>query len=316
MQQLLENNKLILMEAAIVEPLRRSVDIELHPVLVNAPLIYTADGRDALSGLYQKYIDIALAANIPFLMCTPTWRTNQSRVAETGINPAINRDAVHFLQEIRASRSAAKENIRIGGMIGCKNDCYRPEESLSATEAEQFHAWQLDELKRAGVDFLIAETLPAVEEAIGIARAMERTGLPYFVSFVVSRNGRVLDGTDLNAAIKIIDANTTRKPLGFMVNCAYPTFLCAATQAADVFSRLVGYMANASSLDHCDLDGAEDLLMESVSEWGDVMLEFNRTYGIRVLGGCCGTNEEHLQYITDGSGSGSDQAKKAMLLPD
>lgn len=285
------------MEAAIVEPLRRSPDIDLHPALVNAPLIYTASGREALSGIYQKYIDIALDAKTPFLMCTPTWRTNQSRVVETNINPAINRDAVHFLQGIRATRGSGKENISIGGMVGCKNDCYRPEESLSATEAEQFHAWQLGELKQAGVDFLIAETLPAVEEAIGIARAMENTGLPYFVSFVISRDGRVLDGTDLNAAIKTIDANTTRKPLGFMVNCAHPTFLCAATQPAEVFSRLIGYMANASSLDHCDLDGAEELLMESVSEWGNVMLEFNHAYGIRILGGCCGTNEEHLRYL-------------------
>ncbi|HEY5775198.1 MAG TPA: hypothetical protein VIS57_03855, partial [Xanthomonadales bacterium] len=75
MQQLLKNNSLVLMEAAIVEPLRRSADIELHPRLVNAPLIYQPAGRKALRDLYQGYIDIALAAKIPFLMCTPTWRT-------------------------------------------------------------------------------------------------------------------------------------------------------------------------------------------------------------------------------------------------
>jgi methionine synthase I (cobalamin-dependent) len=36
MKQLLKNNDLILMEGAIVESLRRSTNIELHPVLVNA----------------------------------------------------------------------------------------------------------------------------------------------------------------------------------------------------------------------------------------------------------------------------------------
>jgi homocysteine S-methyltransferase len=297
MKKLLENNSLILMEAAIVESLRRSEHISLHPVLVNAPLIYDRAGREALSHLYQKYIDIARQSKKPFLMCTPTWRANQSRVVETKINPSINIDAVHFLQEIRDSQSADRENIKIGGMIGCKNDCYRPEESLSISEAQKFHSWQLGQLKQGGVDFLIAETLPSVEEAIGIARAMEATGLPYFMSFVISRDGRVLDGTDLHTAIKTIDENTRHKPLGFMVNCAYPSFLCAATQPPELFNRLVGYLANASSLDHCDLDGAEELLMESVSEWGELMLDLNRSHGLKVLGGCCGTNEEHLNYL-------------------
>jgi homocysteine S-methyltransferase len=300
MKKLLENNSLILMEAAIVESLRRSEHISLHPVLVNAPLIYDQAGRDALRHLYQKYIDIAHQSQKPFLMCTPTWRANRSRVVETKINPSINIDAVHFLQEIRDSQSADRENIKIGGMIGCKNDCYRPEESLSISEAQEFHSWQLEQLKQGGVDFLIAETLPAIEEAIGIAKAMEATGLPYFMSFVISRDGRVLGGTDLCTAINIIDENTRHKPLGFMVNCAYPSFLCAATQSPELFNRLIGYLANASSLDHCDLDGAEELLMESVSEWGELMLDLNRTHGVKVLGGCCGTNEEHLNYLVSG----------------
>ena len=286
------------MEASIVESLRRSEDINLHPILVNAPLIYEEAGRKALGRLYQCYIDIALAAKKPFLMCTPTWRTNHSRVMETKIKPGINIDAVNFLKVLRESQLVGRENIRIGGMIGCKNDCYKPEEGLSAHEAEQFHAWQLDQLKQGGVDFLIAETLPSVAEAVGIARAMESTGLPYFISFVISRDGRVLDGTDLNTAIKNVDAATTRRPLGFMVNCAYPSFLCAATQPPELFKRLVGYMANASSLDHCDLDGAEQLHQESTSEWGELMLELNRTHGVKILGGCCGTGGEHLRYIS------------------
>ena len=286
------------MEASIVESLRRSEDINLHPILVNAPLIYEEAGRRALNKLYQDYIDIALEAKRPFLMCTPTWRTNHSRVIETKIKPGINIDAVNFLKALRDSQAVGRENIKIGGMIGCKNDCYRPEEGLSAQEAEQFHAWQLDQLKQGGADFLIAETLPSVEEAIGIARAMESTGIPYFISFVISRDGHVLDGTDLNSAIKIIDTATKRCPLGYMVNCAYPSFLCAATQPPELFKRLVGYMANASSLDQCDLDGSEELHQESTSEWGEVMLELNRAHGVKILGGCCGTGTEHLRYIS------------------
>jgi homocysteine S-methyltransferase len=297
MKQLIKNNHLILMEGAIVESLRRSTNIELHPVLVNAPLIYEQEGRRVMAALYQSYIDIAADAQKPFMMCTPTWRASRDRVSESGVNTSINIDAVHFLQSIRDSDGNNSENIKIGGLIGCKNDCYRPDEALSATEAEEFHYWQIDQLKQGGVNFLIAETLPSIEEATGIARALERSGVPYFMSFVISRDGRVLDGTSLNAAIKIIDENTDRKPLGYMVNCAYPSFLNVAKQPPELFKRLLGYLANASSMDHCDLDGASELQMESVSDWGDLMLELNRDYAMKVLGGCCGTNEDHLKYI-------------------
>jgi methionine synthase I (cobalamin-dependent) len=27
------------------------------------------------------------------------------------------------------------------------------------------------------------------------------------------------------------------------------------------------------------------------------MLELNKSYGIKILGGCCGTGNEHLKYI-------------------
>lgn len=298
MQKLLDDNELVLMEAAIVERLRRSADVELHPVLVNAPLIYDTRGREAMRDIYQGYIDIANDAELPFLMCTPTWRTNRQRVTDTGIDEAINIDAVHFLRELRESRRGGRENIRIGGLIGCKNDCYQPQQALTASAAEAFHAWQIGQLREGGVDFIIAETLPAVEEAIGIARAAESAGLPYFISFVISRDGRVLDGTPLAAAIERVDASTARQPLGYMVNCAYPSFLCAADQPAALFERFTGYLANASSLDHCDLDGAAELKGESVSDWGEAMFDLHRNYGVKILGGCCGTSAEHLRYLT------------------
>ena len=297
MKQFLEKNNLILMEAAVIERLRRAGDIPLHPSLANGSFLYDDAGRKVLSEIYQDYIDIAVAAELPILLCTPTWRTNQVRINDSEVPRSINTDAVHFMQGLRNSQKTDAGLIKIGGMIGCKNDCYRPEQGLSAEEAEKFHAWQIEQLTGVGVDFLIAETLPNIEEAFGIAWTMEKTGIPYIISFVLSRNGCLLDGTDLYEAIERIDSATKRKPLGFMVNCAYPTFLCAAKQPAQLFKRLIGYQANASALDHGDLDGSEQLAAENISDWGDAMLELNRIYGVKILGGCCGTGNEHLRYL-------------------
>ncbi len=76
MKDLIHNNSFILMEGAIVEQLQRNNTINLHPILVNAPLIYDKIGRQELKKLYQAYIEVAAIADLPFLMCTPTWRTN------------------------------------------------------------------------------------------------------------------------------------------------------------------------------------------------------------------------------------------------
>lgn len=299
MKQLIEDSPLILMEAAIVEQLRRSGNLKLHQSLVNAPLIYDEKGRVALSKLYQSYIDIAAEAELPFLMCTPTWRANKSRVFRSNVSHSINTDASSFMKAIRDLQGNSNLVIKIGGMMGCKNDCYLPDEGLSIADSERFHSWQVEQLADAGVDFLIAETLPNIAEATGIAKAMATTGFPYIISFVINRKGNVLDGTGLSEAIDFIDTNTSIKPLGYMVNCAYPSFLSAELQPEDLFARLIGCQANASSLDHCDLDNSDVLSVEEVSEWGDAMLGLNREYGIKILGGCCGTGREHLRYIVD-----------------
>lgn len=44
--------------------------------------------------------------------------------------------------------------------------------------------------------------------------------------------------------------------------------------------------------------------MESVYDWGDEMLALNRRHGVKILGGCCGTGEEHLHYIVNGNAGG------------
>jgi S-methylmethionine-dependent homocysteine/selenocysteine methylase len=299
MNNLLKKHKLVLMEAAIVERLRRSMSVQLHPSLVHAPLIYDQESKQALQKLYVEYIDVALNANVPFLMYTPTWRTNRSRVLETGGYRSINDDAVRFMRQIRETHRPGEGLIRIGGMIGCKNDCYNPSEGLSSSESEEFHTWQIDQLAQADVDYLIAATLPNIEEAIGIARAMEKTGLPYIISFVISRDGCVLDGTDLISAINRIDSSTDKKPLGFMANCSYPSFVCAARQPDSFFERFIGCQANASALDHFDLDGSDQVKAESVSAWSEEMLMLNQSYGVKILGGCCGTSAEHLRYLVD-----------------
>ena len=283
-----------------MERLRRSGKVSLHERLVHAQLIYDDVGRGLLRAIYREYMAIAERAGLPLLTCTPTWRTNRERVFESEVRETINEDAVEFLQEVRREFSSRADQVLIGGLIGCKNDCYRPSEGLTEIEAEEFHGWQIESLAGARCDYLMATTLPAVPEAVGIARAMAGHGVPYMISFVIDRDGRVLDGTDLGTAIARTDEGSNPAPIGYMINCAYPTFLDLEELTPSTWARIVGFQANASSLDHAELDSACELQADDVDDWSARMVELNRKYGVKILGGCCGTSAQHLDSIVRG----------------
>ncbi len=296
LHNVIRENNFILTEAAIDEALSNATDVTLHPRLGNALFIYDKVYKNILSELYQSFVSLACKAKLPIILFTPTWRTNHERLSEANIQMDVNADAVRFLNDLKAEWGAWKDNIIIGGNFGCKNDTYRPEEALSKEDAREFHKWQIDKLAETDIDLLMAGPLPAVSEATGIALAMETSGLPYILNFVINRNGYILDGTSLSQAIEEIDAACGTPPAGYLIGCSYPSFLKVRELPDTVLSRLIGYQANASSLDHSDLDEEGECHADDISDWGDRMVELNKQFGIKILGGCCGTNRFSIYF--------------------
>lgn len=295
----LATSPLILTECAISERLRRRSDITLHPTLFNTPLIFDEKGAAHLGNIYGQYREIAKKAGLPILLCAPTWRIDQARIQEAGFAENLNGEAVRFMRMLQQTWLDNNSPLFIGGLIGPKNDCYSPALALTKKEAEQYHHWQINELATAGVDCIIAQTVPAISEGSGIAEALSHSTVPYIISFVINKKGEVLDGTPLYQAIKYIDNLIANPPLGYMVNCAYPTFICAKEQPPELFTRLIGIQANSSAKDHNQLDGAAALQQDDLNHWGANMVRLNRDFGVKILGGCCGTDDTYLQYLVD-----------------
>jgi len=298
--QTIENSPLILTECAISERLRRKSDVQLHPLLFNTPLIYDQTGRKRLREIYGEYRETALQAKLPILLCAPTWRVDQARIQTAGFALTLNQDALQFMKGLQNEWQDAHSPFFAGALIGPKNDCYTPAEALTRSEAKAYHSWQIEELSAGRADIIIAQTMPSISEAAGMADALSQTSTPYIISFVINRFGRVLDNTPLSEAIKKLDDSVARPPAGYMVNCVYPTFLQATEQSPKLFERLIGIQANSSSKDHDQLDGSENLLQDPLSDWGDRMLELNRKFGVKILGGCCGTDNSYLHYLATG----------------
>lgn len=295
----LQNNPLLLTECAINERLRREEEVPLHPSLFLTPLIRDEKWAEKIKVIYREYRDIAIGAGLPSMLCAPTWRVDQQRVIEAGYDAALLRDAVAFIRSVQKETQKAAPPQFTGALIGPKNDCYSGEQALNAEDALSFHNWQIEQLIAAEVDCIVAQTIPAVSEALGIARCFTQGNTPYIISFVIDREAQLPDATSLAAAIRQIDEEVAFPPLGYMVNCVYPTFICAEKQDRELFQRLIGIQANSSSLDHKQLEGSDVLHQDDLFHWGKEMLRLHAEFGMKILGGCCGTDATYLQYLAD-----------------
>lgn len=291
----LARSPVVLAEGAVVERLRRHPECALDEHVAHAAFPYQPEPARLLAAIYREYLDAARAASLPMICCSPTWRANPERLRLAGLDRDVNGDGILFVRRIAEQYSAAL----VGGLMGCRGDCYRPEQALSAAEAARFHAFQASALAGAGCDFLLAATMPAASEAVGISQAMAQTAVPYLVSFIVTRTGTLLDGTPIPEAIGRIDGSVSRAPLGYMVNCVHPSVMAAALEHCDPPSRdrILGLQANTSAKSPAELEGSRDLETEDPERFADSMLTLHQRFRLRILGGCCSTDASHIRAL-------------------
>ena len=305
-----ERHPFILGEGAVIERLRRNSDLELDPYIVNSAFIYDESKRAALESIYRQYLDIGFQYDLPLLLSTPTWRASRERIEAAGYaGKDVNGDNFRFLDALRKSYGAYAKKVVVCGLLSCRGDAYNPAEALTTVDAHEFHTWQAMMLAEAGVDFLLAATLPALSEATGLASALSATGKPYIVSFVVRPEGTLLSGTPLKDAIPAIDAAVRPKPLAYLVNCTHASLFRAAllhevNSSSFVRERVAGLLANTAALNPEELDNSVDLVAEAPETFGQSVAGLHGELGMKILGGCCGTDDRHIRYLATRLASG------------
>ncbi|MBZ6076745.1 homocysteine S-methyltransferase family protein [Microvirga puerhi] len=275
------------------------------PCFAAFPLLLDRTGRETWERYFAPYLHTAAERGIGFVLDTPTWRANPDWGEKLGYRAEaiadINRRAVAFTKSLRKRRARDKAPILINGVIGPRGDGYRPDILMSADEAERYHSTQIDAFHTVGPDMVSAITMNYVEEAIGIARAAQRRGLPVAISFTVETDGRLASGETLRSAIERTDRETRASPVYYMINCAHPThFEHVLTTDGPWIERIRGVRANASSKSHAELDEAEELDAGNPTELAQQYRSLrHRLRHLSVLGGCCGTTHRHITAICD-----------------
>src|SRR6201981_15522 len=160
---------------------------------------------------------------------------------------------------------------------------------------------QADALIEGGVDVLLVETaqdlLQAKVAVIGVLEAMRKSGKlwPVTVQVTLQESGTILLGTEIGAALTALEPFDV-DAIG--LNCATgPKEMNDAVRYLALNStKQVSVLPNAGLPENV---GGHPVYRLTPEELADYHKHFVQDYGVRIVGGCCGTTPEHLKAVVD-----------------
>ncbi|WP_052190194.1 homocysteine S-methyltransferase [Streptomyces sp. NRRL S-1824] len=157
---------------------------------------------------------------------------------------------------------------------------YRGRYGLSVRELERFHRPRIEALAAAGPDVLALETVPDVDEAEALLRAVEGCGLPVWLSYSVAGD-RTRAGQPLETAFALAAGHERVVAVG--VNCCDPADADRAVEtAAEVTGRPVVVYPNSG-----ERWDAEDRVWTGGATFDPGRVRGWQAAGARLVGGCC-----------------------------
>jgi 5-methyltetrahydrofolate--homocysteine methyltransferase len=213
----------------------------------------------------------------------------------------INRRGVELAKEVAASFSTPEKPRFVAGSVG-------PTTKLPSLGHITFDAMvasyveQAVVLLEAGVDVLLVETAQDLLQAkcatVAMLDAMKKVGrrVPLQVQVTLQdENGTMLLGTDIGAAVTALELYDIDI---FGLNCATgPKEMNDAVRYLGLNSpKEISILPNAGLPENV---GGSPVYRLQPQELADYHKHFIVDYGVRVVGGCCGTNPAHIKAVYD-----------------
>ena len=267
------------------------------------PLNDSAAGREVIRSYYRDYLPVAQAAGRSFLFATDSWRASPDWADRLGYDRALlkqnNATSAALCAELADEFAAAGVASAIAGVIGPRRDAWQYDAGMTVAEAFDYHSPQVEAFAGTAATSLHAYTLTNTPEAIGIARAAERAGLPLVLSFTVETDGALPGGKPLGVAIAEVDEATGGYPAYYMINCAHPRHFAGELRSgAPWVGRIGGLRANASAKSYAELDASPEIDIGDIAELADDHAELLPSLpNLQLIGGCCGTDHRHIAAI-------------------
>jgi len=262
-------------------------------------------GTAALQAYFRSYTEIARSRGVGIVLESATWRANPDWAAQLGYDAialaGANRRAIELLLDIRETLQTPATPVVISGNLGPRGDGYRAESRMTAMEARDYHAPQVETFAATAADMVAAFTLNYIDEAIGITMAAREAAMPVAISFTVETDGRLPSGETLADAVQRTDQATGGYPAYFLINCAHPAHFADTLRAGGAWrERIRGLRANASRRSHAELDACTELDVGDPQQLAADCVALRRVLPrLSVIGGCCGTDHRHIAALCD-----------------
>jgi methionine synthase / methylenetetrahydrofolate reductase(NADPH) len=247
----------------------------------------------AILSVHEEYLQAGAE-----LLETNTFGANRFRLARHGLGARVAEINVAGVQLARQAVQRLKEKqageARVGGSVGPLGVRLEPLGKTGLDEARAAFAEQIAVLAKSGVDLLIMETMPALNEARQALEAAKTVAphLPALVMVTVDDESECLDGSSPAQAAALL---TEWGADAIGVNCSTgPATVLTAIEAMRSATTLpIAAMPNAGMPRAV---GGRNIYLCSP----EYMASFARkaiTAGAQLVGGCCGTTPNHIRAM-------------------
>lgn len=251
------------------------------------PEILNITSADIVEDIHRSYIDAG--ANI---MTTNTF----------GVNRIKLKDSIYTVEEIihaavkNAKNAIGDKDVSIALDIGPIGELLEPMGSLSFESAYDIFKEQILQGVKSGVDLILIETMTDLYEAkAAILAAKENSDLPIFCTMSYEEDGRTFTGCNILSMVMVLEGLGV-DALG--INCSLgPKEIEPLLEEILKISNLpIMVQANAGLPTIVDDVTVFNTLPQEFMEYG---LKFVES-GVRVIGGCCGTTDKHIELLVKG----------------
>ncbi|MFF8710597.1 homocysteine S-methyltransferase [Streptomyces sp. NPDC015184] len=253
---------------------------DLSDALWSARLL--ADGPEQIEAAHAAYVRAGAQ-----VLITSGYQATFEGFERRGIGRAEAEEL--FARSVRLARRAAgavERDVWVAASVGpygamlADGSEYRGRYGLSVRELERFHRPRIEALTAAGPDVLALETVPDIDEAEALLRAVEGCGLPVWLSYSVAGD-RTRAGQPLEEAFALAAGRDQVMAVG--VNCCDARDADRAVRvAAEAAGKPVVVYPNSGErwdAGRRAWTGAPTFDPGRTSAW--------RSAGARLIGGCC-----------------------------
>lgn len=220
----------------------------------------------------------------------PTFGANRQKLEEHGI---FNRVEEYNTGLVALSKQAADGRAWVAGDISPTGRFLAPLGDASFEELVDIYTEQAAALEKAGVDLFAVETMMTLSDARAAVLAIRSVSeKPIFVTFTCDESGRTLSGTDVTAALVVLQGMGIS---AFGLNCSTgPDKMLAQLRRLRDYAR-VPLIAKPNAGMPAVVNGTTvyDCTPEEFVAYADEMVRA----GVGIFGGCCGTTDEYIAAL-------------------